>query len=58
MHGRASARRPGFLPEIVKIIADCRRICQDRGDMAYKLTKKESNEGGFSPSVYILLQEA
>ncbi len=27
---RASARRPGFLPEIVKIIAECRRICQDR----------------------------
>ena len=26
---RASARRPGFLPEIVKIIAECRRICQD-----------------------------
>ena len=39
---RASARRPGFLPEIVKIIAECRRICQDRPRTGCKLTKKES----------------
>ena len=44
---RASARRPGFLPEIVKIIAECRRICQDRCKADCKLTKKGCVWSGF-----------